>query len=337
MAVLLDQSRQFHFSETALKDGEYYNAAKTTEEVRQMQARAHEFVRGLTSAYLDKRAQKLARETSEASGLVSLSTTCRVEYFDENTIEIDRDKARITRMRKSVGISAKALHNLGSKKQNVYMLTLTYAGTNRDWRPEHISRFLDALRKWHYSRTGSKKVRYVWVAELQKRGVIHYHCVVWLDAGLTPPKPDQPWRNKGAWMAPMWLHGMSNRVKAFAPVAYLMKYASKGNSEGKFPHGDRISGVGGLDQVGRGVRRWVLWPAYVQANSDIFGDWKRREGGGYFSPSTGQILFAEFKPTGGGFSRFVRVHTNQKQIEAGGPFQWLPEVERELSACSSCH
>lgn len=307
MAALLDQVR--------------YN--QSIAEIAQSSARAHDFLRGLTSAYLEKHAAKMSAAVSEASGLVSLSTTCRDEYFSENTIEIDREKARLTRMRKSVGISAKALHNLGSKKQNVFMLTLTYRGNNRDWRPEHISRFLDGLRKWHYSRTGSKKVRYVWVAELQKRGVIHYHVCVWLEPGLTPPKPDQPWRNKGVWSAPMWSHGMSNRIKAFAPVAYLMKYASKGTSEGRFPHGARISGVGGLDEAGRGVRRWVLWPAYVQANSDIWGDWKRKEGGGYFSPSTGEVLRSEFKPTGGGFSRFVRVYENPRLIEAGGPFEWL--------------
>ena len=295
-------------------------------EIAQSSARAQDFVRGLTSAYLEKHAAKMGAAVSEANGLVSLSTSCREEFFSENTIEIDREKARLTRMRKSVGISAKALHNLGSKKQNVFMLTLTYRGNNLDWKPHHISRFLDGLRKWHYSRTGCKKVRYVWVAELQKRGVIHYHVCVWLEPGLTPPKPDRPWRNKGVWMAPMWLHGMSNRIKAFAPVAYLMKYASKGTSEGRFPHGSRISGVGGLDEVGRGVRRWVLWPAYVQANSDCLGDWKRKEGGGYFSPSTGEVLRSEFKPTGGGFSRFVRVFENPRLIDAGGPFMWLPTI-----------
>ena len=326
MAMLLDSDKQFQAffaSRPECLARAVGPAAKTIDQVRKTQASADKFVRGLTSAYLDKHAQKMALATSEASGLVSLSTTCRVEYFSENTIEIDSEKSRLTRMRKSVGISAKALHNLGGKKQNIFMLTLTYAGTNRDWKPEHISRFLDGLRKWHYSRTGSKKLRYVWVAELQKRGVIHYHVLVWLDAGLTPPKPDQPWRNKGAWTAPMWLHGMSNRIKAISPVAYIMKYASKGTSEGKFPHGARISGVGGLDETGRGMRRWVLWPAYVQANSDIYGDWKRKEGGGYFSPSTGEVLRSEFKPTGGGFSRFVRVFTNERLIEAGGPFEWL--------------
>ena len=332
MAMLLDSDKQFNAffaSRPECLHRVVGPASQTVEQVRKTQARAQEFVRGLTSAYLDKHAQKMALASGEAAGLVSLSTTCRAEYFAENTIEIDSEKARLTRMRKSVGISAKALHNLGKKKQNVYMLTLTYAGTNRDWKPEHISRFLDGLRKWHYSRTGSKKLRYVWVAELQKRGVIHYHVLAWLDAGLTPPKPDQAWRNKGAWMAPMWPHGMSNRIKAIAPVAYIMKYASKGASEGKFPRGARISGVGGLDEQGRGVRRWVLWPAYVQKNSDVMGDWKRRPGGGYFSPETAQILFSEFKPTGGGFTRFVRVFQNPIEIDASGPFSWVKKPKKQ--------
>lgn len=275
-----------------------------------------------------------AQAAREARGLVSLSTTCKadgsglsvVDFMAENTIEIDHQKARIIRMQKSVGISAKALHHLGEKNQRFWMLTLTYAGTNRNWRPEHISRYLDGLRKWHYSRTGSKKVRYVWVAELQKRGVIHYHVCVWLNDGLTPPKPDSAWKKNGAFQAPMWTHGMSNRVRATHPVAYLMKYASKGTSEGKFPHGARISGVGGLDEIGRGCRRWVLWPAYVQGNASIRDKFKPAPGGGYLNAETGELLRSEFVPTGGGFTRFVRVRTTPRSIEnTGGPFSWLSD------------
>lgn len=271
---------------------------------------------------------------SAASGLVSLSTTCRsgssglstVDFMAENSIEIDHQKARITRMQKSVGISAKALHNLGEKNQRVWMLTLTYRGTNRNWKPEHISRYLDGLRKWHYSRTGTKKLRYVWVAELQKRGVIHYHVCVWLASGLTPPKPDSAWKKKGEFQAPMWGHGMSNRVRATHPVAYLMKYASKGTSEGKFPYGARISGVGGLDEAGRGCRRWVLWPAYVQGNASIYDGFRPAPGGGYLNADTGELLLSEFVPTGGGFTRFLRVRVTPKAIEnTGGPFSWLTD------------
>ena len=273
-----------------------------------------------------------AQAAREARGLVSLSTTCKsgnsglsaVDFLASESIEIDHQKARITRMQKSVGISAKALHHLGKKNQRIWMLTLTYRGTNRDWRAEHISRYLDGLRKWHYSRTGCKKVRYVWVAELQDRGVIHYHVCVWLNDGLTPPKPDSAWKKNGQFQAPMWAHGWSNRMQATHPVAYIMKYATKGTSKGKFPHGARISGVGGLDEVGRGCRRWVLWPAYVQGNASIRDPFKPAPGGGYLNAETGELLRSEFVPTGGGFTRFVRVRTTPRSIEnTGGPFSWL--------------
>ena len=138
------------------------------------------------------------QEARSASGLVSVSTSCKglpvVIAMAENTIEIDKQQARVTRLRKSLGVAAKQLHNLGSMRQKVWMLTLTYAGDNRDWKPHHISRYLDDLRKWHYAATGSKKCRYAWVAELQQRGVIHYHVIVWLEHGLTPPKGDRPWK-----------------------------------------------------------------------------------------------------------------------------------------------
>lgn len=274
------------------------------------------------------------QEARAARGLVSESTTCRglptAIQWAENCITIDRAQARVTRLRKGLGIAAKQLHNLGGRNQQIWMQTLTYAGDNTKWRPEHISRYLDALRKWHYARTGSKTVRYAWVAELQERGVIHYHVIVWLDAGLAPPKGDTPWRNGKdragltRWMPPMWPHGMTRRDKATAPVAYLMKYASKVESKtvGGFPRGARIHGAGGLDAVGRGIRRWVLWPAYVQGNAAAGDPFKPAKGGGYLNAQTGEFVRSEWVPTGGGFSSFVRVRVQPRAIDAAGPFSW---------------
>ncbi len=268
-----------------------------------------------------------------AAGLVSVSTTCKglsVPVFcAENCIQIDRHQARVTRLRKGLGIAAKQLHNQGPIGQQIWMQTLTYKGDNRNWRPEHISRFLDALRKWHYSRTGHKTTRYAWVAELQERGVIHYHVIVWLSNGLTPPKPDTAWRRRGKHgnsyiEPPMWPHGMSNRLRSTAPVAYLMKYASKIESKniGRFPHGARIHGAGGLDPSGRSIRRWVLWPAYVQGNASVTDTYRPAPGGGYVNAETGELLLSEFAPTGGGFSRFIRVRNTPRRINPSGPFSW---------------
>lgn len=294
-------------------------------------AQAVESMRARSSARFD--ARRSQQEARSASGLVSVSTTLKsgsaLLNSAEHTIEIDPKKARVTRLRKGLGIAAKQLHNQGALNQQVWMQTLTYAGDNRDWRPEHITGYINALRRWHTARAGTSRVRYAWVAELQKRGVIHYHVIVWLNGNLTPPRPDTPWRRtdkRGTvhHEAPMWPHGMSNRLRSTAPVAYLMKYASKTDADnvGSFPHGARIHGAGGLDESGRCIRRWVLWPAYVQGNASVTDRFRPASGGGFINADTGEHLLAEFAPTGGGFSRFIRVRHTPRQIDPSGPYSW---------------
>lgn len=302
--------------------------------------RVEEWARSRGIARCDE--QGAAREARSA-GLVSVSTSCSgvsvVDWMGENTIQIDKHLARVTRLRKGLGIAAKQLHNQGSKTQKIWMLTLTYAGTNRDWRAHHISDFLANLRTWHYSRTGTRKVRYAWVAELQQRGVIHYHVIVWLENGLTPPKPDSAWKKHGVFQRPMWCHGMTNRLRATAPVAYLMKYASKIEQKnvGRFPRGARIHGAGGLDESGRCIRRWVLWPAYVQGNAAVGERFRPAKGGGFVNADTGELLESEWAPTGGGFSRFVRVRITPRRIDPVGPFSWLRQDPAEPASAFAAH
>jgi len=270
------------------------------------------------------------QESRKAAGLVSVSTTgtesvstvipwefCTKPLWDSARISIDAAKSRVTRLRKGLGVGAKRLHNMAQGKQNQCLVTLTYRGDNRDWRPEHISTYIKCVKRWYKRQTG-KSLRYAWVAELQKRGVIHYHIVFWMVRTVRMPKAD-----RAGW----WPHGMSNTIAATAPVAYLMKYVSKVDSKniGSFPHGARIFGLGGLDKTGRDCKRWVLWPAYLQANAAAGDPFKPATGGGYTNTETGQHFCAEFAPTGGGFKHFVRVHTHPRAVDASGPFSWMPE------------
>ena len=266
-----------------------------------------------------------------ARGLVSVSTS-GFEGFDpskkwfEGSIEIDRAQARVTRLRKGVGIGAKVLLNLaeGPALNNV-MVTLTYDTRHLDaptvghlyWKPRHVSDYIRCVRSWFKQRCPGQRLRYVWVAELQKRGVLHYHAVFFLPEGVSMPPAD-----KRGW----WPHGMSNTLKATAPVAYLMKYASKTDSKniGGFPRGARIFAVGGMDAVGAAIKRWALWPAYVQGNASISDRFRPAPGGGFLNDATGEHLQSEYAPTGGGFTRFVRVRTTPRTIDAVGPFSWLP-------------
>lgn len=268
-----------------------------------------------TSRKRTSKAPKPARLDAERTALA--------EALD--SFKIDAEARRLASLRRSVGFAARAscTSKHAAPADECLMVTLTYAGTNSDWSPKDIATFMGHVRKW-YARKGLA-CRYVWVAELQKRGVIHYHVALWAPAGLRLPKPDEQ-----GW----WPHGMTRIEVARAAVPYLLKYLSKDTSKtfGSFPRGARIYGVGGLDHASRRARRWLGLPAFVQANSSMYDDWQRapRVGlrrGGWLSPS-GEHYPSEFaRVQVGGVWMLKRVarHRISGAIDAAGPFAWLTD------------
>ena len=232
---------------------------------------------------------------------------------------ICKEESRFVRLQKNIGMAAK-LHmlDLQGRRINAVMVTLTYRGVD-DWRPRHVADYLAAVRKWHKRLTGNA-LRYVWVGETQERGALHYHVIFWLPRGVTMPKAD-----KRGW----WPHGMSNTLKATSPVAYLVSYAKKLASKKGIPHGARIYGVGGLPCTSRNVRRWVNWPAFVQARAAVTDSFKPQVGGGWVNRVTGEWWPPEF-----GLSYTTPRHTVVKRLHdhgrpiahVVGPYNWLREV-----------
>lgn len=241
-----------------------------------------------------------------------------LQWLADYTFQVDPPRARVTRLRKGVGVSAKWIENLRGRFQRV-MVTLTYRGDNSDWRSDHMTKYVNCVRNWYARLTGGEPLRYLWVAELQERGVIHYHAVFWLRKGVTLPKAD-----KRGW----WAHGMTKTEKAIKPIGYLMSYVSKIESKdiGSFPKGARLFGVGGLGKEGAAIKRWVHWPSYVQCNGAVGDAWKPRKGGGYMNGDTGQILEPEWQPIGLGHLIFHRVRTHERVVGAVGPFSWIRAV-----------
>lgn len=141
------------------------------------------------------------------------------------------------------------------------MVTLTYA-PGESWRARHISLFLHAARQWHKRR--GQRMRFVWVAEMQDRGAVHYHVIFWLARHLQMPKPD----NRG-W----WPYGKTKIEAARNGVGYIAKYASKGADGPAFPRGVRIHAAGGLDLEQRREARWWRAPSeareHLGASADI--------------------------------------------------------------------
>lgn len=264
-----------------------------------------------------------------AAGLVSVPTSGprpswrveKVQLLERlDSFDVDAEKRRLAQLRMHVGFAARAhgVTSKGHRTDRPYMVTLTYRGTNADWSPRHISDAFAAVRKW-CKRQGAS-FRYVWVAELQRRGVIHYHVACWLPRRLSMPK----WDKRG-W----WPHGMTNVIRAKHATAYLMKYLSKGSQDtlGSFPKGSRIYGVGGLDTSLRRARGWLRRPAFVQGNSSIHSPWRRAVGGGW-ADGDGVIWPSEFaREWIAGSARITRVHTHPRSIDAAGPFSFLTDRE----------
>lgn len=233
-------------------------------------------------------------ERSEPLGLVSNATTVN----DGTTVAvsprkdrflIDRDAKRIKRMRTTVGHVARLLHfdahmERHAQRWNKKFITLTYR-RGEDWRPDHMAGFRKAV--WHWCRKNGVRCRYVWVAELQERGALHYHIILWLPKGKFMPRPDT---------AGWWPHGMSNVKTAQNPVAYIAKYASKTTTSQacQYPKGARMHGHAGLDpEARRHVRYWMA-PIWVRdalsGRADI-----RKVSGGYMDKFTGEFLASPWR------------------------------------------
>jgi len=225
-----------------------------------------------------------ARLGASGAGLVSNSTSgtrARIE------LAIDRDATRVRRMRRAVGHSSRLLHFQASADPVRYrktFITLTYRGVD-DWEAGHVSAFRDRLRQWCKRR--GFQCRFVWVAELQERGALHYHFLVWIPRKFMLPKPD-----KSGW----WPHGASNIKEAQHAVTYIAKYASKTTADqaAKYPKGARMHGAGGLEQESRRHVRYWQAPIWVRdalsGRADI-----RKVVGGYADKITGEFVPSPWK------------------------------------------
>jgi hypothetical protein len=283
--------------------------------------------------------------SAEGAGLVPVPTTPnRVDGFKNSAVQkleaieaaegfvLDPEGLKFAKLRMHVGFAARAhgIARKGHRKDRAWMVTLTYRGDASAWKPTHLTRAVDLWRKW-CNRKGIS-CRYVWVAELQQRGVIHYHLIAWMPSHLSMPMWD-----KAGW----WPHGMTERAIARRPIPYLLSYIKKEQSDerGTYPRGSRRYGVGGLDRSLRRARAWLNRPGFVQGMGSIDDKWRRAAGGGWVDCSTGEVWPSEFEcrfDTRTQTRYVIRWHKHPRLIDASGPFSWIDQPQREAAqACAS--
>lgn len=187
--------------------------------------------------------------------------------MEAESIILDPRKMRCRRLRRTITEAAK-LHemyadyesaNLGRSAYRKTFITLTYRNAG-EWERCHVSRYVRLLRQWFNRRDHA--CRFVWVAELQKRGALHYHMVVWVPRRLRLPRPDQC-----GW----WPHGSSKIETARNPIGYMVKYATKTRPEDlkRLPKGVRLHGNGGHSGDARIYLREKLMPEWARDRAFI--------------------------------------------------------------------
>lgn len=223
------------------------------------------------------------RTGCDAAGLVPSKTT--VDPLFVNFAPSAVAERRVKRLKRSVWASGH-LHGLadhGFRAPQPWFVTLTYR-PGVDWKAEHVKDAINLYRAW--CKVRGFAVRYTWVSELQGRGAVHYHLLVWLPQGVRMPHWDRlnSRRARRVW----WPHGMTNTEKARAGVGYLMKYLSKLGELTRFPKGLRLYGIGGLTDQGKAVRSWLNLPQWVKNEYGV-GDVKRLPRG-FVVLATGEML-----------------------------------------------
>jgi hypothetical protein len=202
-------------------------------------------------------------------------------------LTINTHQARMSRMALTVRTGARMIEETISavkERHHCVMQTLTVAPGYK-WKAWHISQYIERIRKWAV--LGEITLRYVWVCELQRRGAVHYHVMIWLPKRIQLPKAD-----KQGW----WTHGSTNTKAVYAPISYAIKYTTKGSSEAKlYPKGCRIAGSGGLTASQRLERAWWACPRWVRDQSKVEDLPRRAKGGGFCLRASGELLESRWR------------------------------------------
>lgn len=231
------------------------------------------------------------RSVAAAAGMPGLvsSRTSLPSVSVVSLHDSDQTLRRLSRLRRNV-LGAGRLHALaddGKRAPVAWFVTLTYVHGDQ-WHAQHIAQAVQRFRRW----CDSHRIpcRYVWVAELQARGAMHYHVIAYLPKGYTMPKWDRQRDRTGrVW----WPWGMSQRERSRSGAGYLVKYLSKLGEFHRFPKGARLYGIGGLSRDGRSVRSWWNLPEWCRRLHGV-GEVVRRAGR-LVVLRTGELLAPRFE------------------------------------------
>lgn len=191
---------------------------------------------------------------------------------------IDREQARIRRCQRRVHAWAECigayLQRLG-RGYRLVMQGLTYR-PDLQWSAGDIKAYMGRVRRC----LGGDLLAYAWVAEVTRKGQVHYHVLLLVRQGAKVPMPDK---------SGLWPHG-SSRVESARSPFYIVAYTGKEYQKGGYPKGLRMFAVWIRQDVVERVAYWEFrlsaLPAWFRMVVESVGDevarYSRAEGGGWW-------------------------------------------------------
>jgi len=188
-------------------------------------------------------------------------------------------------MHRRIGNWASVVTNFTSETgvlMTMYGLTYDTAGTLVEpskWEPNDISQFIKRL---HY-RMGKRLLAYAWVAEMQERGVIHYHVVV-VHRGFAP-KPDRAYtwtdaRGHRRHFERLWTKGNTHTDWNVRSPYYLVSYLKKEYQKdfSRFPAGAHAWAVWISDEV---LKMRLRFLSLSPSDQNLVLEYREAEGVGF--------------------------------------------------------
>jgi len=188
------------------------------------------------------------------------SYTILINQSQKKVLVLDNFRVRYNRMRKRIALWVEVLEHVQDMK--FIMVTLTYR-PEFEWERNHVRTFMQEIRKI----LKEDLLAYAWVAEIQKRGAVHYHvmlAVPWdLEVGVDIPYPDQ---------TGMWSYGLT-RVEVARTPFYLITYLGKEYQKdfSRYPKGIRTFAVYIRDKLLKTELRYKSLTSYQKVFVDEFG------------------------------------------------------------------
>lgn len=180
---------------------------------------------------------------------------------------IPQEVLRIGRLRRKVKVwvMTAPLHEVGNGLR-LRNCRLSYR-PGRDYEAGDIREYIRKLRR----HCKVNLIGYVWIAEIQKRGAVHYHVWELVRAGTRLPLPE-------AW----WPWGYTH-VKTAKDLNYVFMDMYKATQKRGYPKDIRIYGMYIRKEYRVGAWKWRNYPGWVQTEGELKhnGEVPERVNGGF--------------------------------------------------------